>query len=173
MQVWSDSPPSYPDSLDEKDDEEKRKPGCDGRNRSTKNFFNKDFNEIKIRQKFVQKVYLTLTWQLILTAGIVCCFIFIRPLQKFCTKNWWITLCFMAGFLIFYLILMCSKKCRRRFPGNLILLIFFTLIFGCFLGAATCWADTWIILIALGVTVVVVVCVSLFACQTRSGLFIE
>jgi len=161
-----DGPPTYPVSQAER--ENKRK-GCGKRGdvNGTRDLFNKDFNELKIRQKFIQKVYLTLTWQLALTAGIVCLFMFVKPIKEFFIEYWWMMFVFMAGMLIFYLVLMCSKKIRRKYPANLALLICFTLLFGSMLGSVTVHYDTYIVLIALGITVVVVVAVSLFACQTR------
>ena len=160
-----DPPPPYPT------ESPKRKSGPCGPKadkNGRRDLFNSDFNERKVRQKFVQKVYLTLTWQLLLTSGIVCLFKFVKPINDFFVEYWWMMYIFLACWIVFYLVLMCAKNIRRKFPTNLILLIFFTLIFGAFLGVITCGYDTFIVLIALGITVGVVVCVSLFACQTKA-----
>ncbi|XP_075259603.1 protein lifeguard 1-like [Convolutriloba macropyga] len=161
-----EEPPPYP--IDTKPKKRRcGRCGQPGDENGKRDLFNSDFNERKIRQRFVRKVYLTLTWQLILTSGIVCTFMFVKPIKEFFIEYWWMSFVFLGCMMIFYLILMCAKKVRRKFPANLILLIIFTLLFGSFLGVIACSEDTDIVLFALGITVVVVIAVSLFACQAK------
>ncbi|KAL4608992.1 protein lifeguard 3-like [Arapaima gigas] len=115
------------------------------------------WESLEVRHAFVRKVYLILACQFLVTLGIVAVFVFV------------------AVFVITYLVLICCQGPRRRYPWNLILLSIFVrkthflLIFLCsaFLSS---YYDTDAVLLAVGITVVVCVVITLFSFQTKVDL---
>uniref|UniRef100_A0A672LYA9 Protein lifeguard 3-like n=1 Tax=Sinocyclocheilus grahami TaxID=75366 RepID=A0A672LYA9_SINGR len=122
------------------------------------------FDDISVRHTFIRKVYLILGAQLLVTATIVAIFTFVEPVGVFVRKNpaiYWVS---YGVYLVTHLVLVCCKGPRRRFPWNLILLAIFV---------------SWKILshsegikgiavfLALGITVLVSVAVTVFCFQTK------
>ncbi|XP_046701320.1 protein lifeguard 3-like isoform X2 [Silurus meridionalis] len=88
-----------------------------------------------IRHAFIRKVYLILALQLLVTTSIVAVFTFIPSVHLFIIRN---PVVYWASVLIFLIIYELSviDVMRRGFPGNLILLIIFTLAM-CFVAGTT------------------------------------
>jgi hypothetical protein len=106
-------------------------------------------------------------------------FLFVEPLQQFSARNPWLWgVCFVAT-LICVIALACCPSVRRAWPSNFIMLSIFTLCESFLLGSvASCYARDEV-LIAVGITTVVVLALTLFAMQTKwdftmcsSGLFV-
>lgn len=65
--------------------------------------------------------------------------------------------------MIVIVVLACCEGPRRSFPTNLILLGVFTLAIGVMLGVVSAYASTEAVLIALGITCVIVFALTIFA----------
>ncbi|KAF5894336.1 protein lifeguard 3-like, partial [Clarias magur] len=80
-------------------------------------------------------------------------------------------------FFPIYLVLVCSENARRRFPVNLVLLFIFTLAMSYMAGALASYYETKAVFLAMGITAVVCVSVTVFSLQTKvdftscTGLF--
>lgn len=125
------------------------------------------FDERSVRHRFIRKVYALLGLQLVLTAAIAVALMFTPGVPAFLLRYWWITLLLGLAYLVLVLVLTCVKRVRRTFPANLIILLLITAIMGVMSGFMCALADTDLVLIALGITVAVVLALTLFAFQTR------
>uniref|UniRef100_A0A8C2AKM2 Protein lifeguard 3-like n=2 Tax=Cyprinus carpio TaxID=7962 RepID=A0A8C2AKM2_CYPCA len=129
------------------------------------------FDDISVRHTFIRKVYLILASQLIVTAAIVAIFTFVEPVGVFVRKNpaiYWVS---YAVYFVTHIVLVCCQGPRRRFPWNLILLSIFVswkilshsegIKMDC---SQTC---NWAVFLALAITVLVTVAVTVFCFQTK------
>ncbi|KAF5890560.1 protein lifeguard 3-like, partial [Clarias magur] len=125
------------------------------------------WESVDIRHAFIRKVYLILAAQLLVTVGIVAVFTFVQPVQNFVRQNpavYWVS---YAVYIITHLVLVCCKGPRRRFPWNLILLALFTLALSYMTGTISSYYDTKSVFLALGITVLVCIAVTVFCFQTK------
>uniref|UniRef100_A0A671MBW3 Protein lifeguard 3-like n=1 Tax=Sinocyclocheilus anshuiensis TaxID=1608454 RepID=A0A671MBW3_9TELE len=116
------------------------------------------FDDISVRHTFIRKVYLILGAQLLVTATIVAIFTFVEPVGVFVRKNpaiYWVS---YAVYFVTHLVLVCCQGPRRRFPWNLILLAIFV---------SSDYYSTKAVFLALGITVLVSVAVTVFCFQTK------
>lgn len=77
---------------------------------------------------------------------------------------------YWASFVVYFLvfcILVCCKEPRRRFPWNLVLLGVFTLALSYMAGTISSYYDTKAVLLAMGITALVCVAVTIFCFQTK------
>jgi len=125
-------------------------------------------SETAVRHGFVQKVYGILGVQLITTTvigGIV--MTMFRTMLKTSPT---VMIFLMFGSLAISISMMCVFMCQpdlmRQSPTNYILLSLFTLAQGVAVGAICTQYETESVLIALGITCLVVVGLTVFACQT-------
>jgi len=150
--------------------------------------------DLAVRHGFIRKVYGILFVQLLLTFGIVAIFSYIPEVQNYAINNSWLMgVSIAAVFAVMIAMTCCPGNLMRRFPHNLILLGIFTLFEGFALGsiAATYACDSvqmerngnlvcvystdgapavngrMSVLLAMGITVAVVVVLTIFACQTK------
>ncbi|XP_016895107.1 protein lifeguard 3 isoform X2 [Cynoglossus semilaevis] len=70
-------------------------------------------------------------------------------------------------YFMVYCILLCCKGPRRRFPWNFVLLGVFTLALSYLAGAISSYYETKAVLLAMGITAVVCVAVTVFCFQTK------
>ncbi|XP_026878399.1 protein lifeguard 3 isoform X2 [Electrophorus electricus] len=130
-----------------------------------------------VRHAFIRKVYLILAIQLLLTTSIVAVFTFVDPVRLFVIKYPGIYWASFAVYFVAYIILVCCEGPRRRFPWNFVLLFIFTLALSYMTGTIASYFDTKAVFLALGITAVVCVLVTLFCFQTKvdftscTGLF--
>ncbi|XP_060119293.1 protein lifeguard 3 isoform X2 [Heteronotia binoei] len=131
----------------------------------------------KVRHAFIRKVYGIISVQLLMTVGIIAIFTFVTPVSSFVRRNIAVYYVSYAVFLVTYLVLACCEGPRRRFPWNIILLSVFTLAMGFMTGTITSMYDTKAVLLAMIITAVVAVAVTVFCFQTKvdftscTGLF--
>jgi len=149
--------------------------------------------EMSVRHGFIRKVYGILFCQLLLTFGIVVVFSYIPAVQDYAMNNTWLMgVGIAAVFAILIVMTCCPGDIIHKFPMNLVLLLVLSIFEGLALGtiAATYACDKteynvqeqkyfcvntddgtlngrWAVLLAIGITLVVVVALSIFACQTR------
>ncbi|XP_077176773.1 protein lifeguard 3-like [Paroedura picta] len=141
-------------------------------------FFNSTgWDNKKVRHAFIRKVYSIISLQLLVTVGIIAIFTFVTPLSTFVRRNIAVYYASYAVFLVTYLVLACCEGPRRRFPWNIILLSVFTLAMGFMTGTITSMYDTKAVLLAMVITAIVTIAVTIFCFQTKvdftscTGLF--
>uniref|UniRef100_T1J0C3 Uncharacterized protein n=1 Tax=Strigamia maritima TaxID=126957 RepID=T1J0C3_STRMM len=125
------------------------------------------FTTKEIRIKFVRKVYLILTLELLFTAGIVALFLFEKNTRNFVQRNVLLVYLAMGIFFVLYIVVICCRELRRNFPCNLILLMAVTAAQAYLTATITSYYNTDIVLMAIGITTFVTFSVSLFAMQTK------
>ncbi|XP_072019973.1 protein lifeguard 2-like [Amphiura filiformis] len=123
-----------------------------------------------IRRVFIRKVYTILTVQLLVTVGIVCLFFFHDGTRNFVQQNQGVYWASYAIFLATYIALACCPSVRRKFPGNFIALIVFTLALSYLAGTITSYYADGAgrsVLVCLAITAGVTIGVTIFSIQTR------
>lgn len=152
--------------------------GYDGEERAVSDSFGPgDWDDRKVRHTFIRKVYSIISVQLLITVAIIAIFTFVKPVGEFVRKNSAVYYVSYVFFIVTYLILACCQGPRRRFPWNIILLTIFTLALGFMTGTISSTYETKAIIIAMIITAVVSISVTIFCFQTKvdftscAGLF--
>ncbi|NWU76232.1 LFG3 protein, partial [Onychorhynchus coronatus] len=127
-----------------------------------------DWDDKKVRHTFIRKVYAIISLQLLVTVGIISVFTFVHPVRSFVQRNVAIYYASYAVFLVTYLVLACCQGPRRRFPWNIILLSIFTLAMGLMTGTIASMYETSAVLIAMLITAIVAIIVTIFCFQTKA-----
>ncbi|KAG9277630.1 protein lifeguard 3 [Astyanax mexicanus] len=125
------------------------------------------WESLSVRHTFIRKVYMILAAQLLLTVSIVAVFTFVQPVRTFVVRNPGVYWASYAVYFITHIMLVCCKGPRRRFPWNLILLGIFTLAMSYMAGTISSYYDTKSVFLALGITVIVCIAVTVFCFQTK------
>ncbi|KAM8788440.1 protein lifeguard 3 [Rhynchonycteris naso] len=152
-------------------------PGYDGERTVSDNFETGDWDDRKVRHTFIRKVYSIISVQLLITVAIIAIFTFVKPVGDFVRRNSAVYYASYGVFLATYLTLICCQGPRRRFPWNLILLTLFTLALGLMTGTISSMYQTNAVIIAMIITAVVSISVTIFCFQTKvdftscTGLF--
>uniref|UniRef100_A0A8C4SSQ8 Zgc:110410 n=1 Tax=Erpetoichthys calabaricus TaxID=27687 RepID=A0A8C4SSQ8_ERPCA len=89
---------------------------------------------------FIRKVYITLMIQLVITAGIICIFIYWPLLNNWLILNPWFTYTTLPVVLVLAIILACCTDARRKVPLNFILLGLFVSVLASLSYFAVMWA---------------------------------
>lgn len=126
-----------------------------------------EWDDRKVRHTFIQKVYCIISVQLLITVAIIAVFTFVEPVSKYVRRNVAVYYVSYAVFIVTYLILVCCQGPRRRFPWNIILLTIFTLALGFMTGAISSMYETKAVIIAMIITAVVSISVTIFCFQTK------
>jgi len=124
------------------------------------------FSDKAIRLGFIRKVYVILCSQLVVTMGIIGVFT-IQDVKLYAQDHmemFWIAL---VVSLVALIALSCCPDVRRKTPHNFIFLSMFTVAEGFLLGVVTASYDAIEVLMAVGVTSVVVLGLTIFAFQTK------
>lgn len=127
--------------------------------------FDESFSNRVVRHRFIQRVYTILAVQLTITFSFIALCQFEENTRIFLAENpifLWVAM----GLVFVVLCCYCSTTMRRKWPYNFILLLIFTLAFAVVTGVFTCLYSTKIVLGSVGITAVIVIAVSIFACQT-------
>ncbi|NXH39044.1 LFG3 protein, partial [Dicaeum eximium] len=127
-----------------------------------------DWEDRKVRHAFIRKVYAIISLQLLVTVGIISVFTFVHPVRSFVQRNVAVYYASYAVFLVTYLVLACCQGPRRRFPWNIILLSIFTLAMGLMTGTIASMYETKAVLIAMLITAIVAIVVTIFCFQTKA-----
>ncbi|KAK9969557.1 hypothetical protein ABG768_027718 [Culter alburnus] len=127
------------------------------------------WDSMSVRHAFIRKVYLILAAQLLITTSIIAVFTFVEPVRLFVIQNPAIYWASFPVYLVTYLMLVCCEGPRRRHPWNLILLLIFNIKLSCFFpsGIIYSYFDTKAVFLALGITAIVCVIVTVFCFQTK------
>lgn len=129
-----------------------------------KNF---SFNEASVRRGFLRKVYLILMAQLLFTFGVVALFVFHKPTSEFANKNSGLVLAACLITLVVVIAMACCESARRSFPTNFICLSIFTAAESFLVGAIAGRYQAESVFLAVGITAILCLALTLFALQTK------
>ncbi|CAF4200136.1 unnamed protein product, partial [Rotaria sp. Silwood2] len=123
----------------------------------------------EIRRVFIRKVYSILMIQLAMTFGLIALFLFTPSIYQYVRSpsGQWLYFTSYVVFMVTYFVLVCCKSAGRKFPLNLILLGILTLSMGYMMGMISAHYEVESVLIAVGITIVVCLGVTLFSFQTK------
>ncbi|XP_051259840.1 protein lifeguard 3-like isoform X2 [Dicentrarchus labrax] len=130
-------------------------------------FLTTQWESTSIRHAFIRKVYLILAAQLAVTFSVVAVFTFVDPVRLFVIRYPGIYWASLVVYFVVYCILLCCKEPRRRFPWNLVLLGVFTLALSYMSGTISSYYETKAVFLAMGITAVVCIAVTIFCFQTK------
>ncbi|KAM9341925.1 protein lifeguard 3-like [Pholidichthys leucotaenia] len=130
-------------------------------------FLSSRWESTAVRHAFIRKVYLILTTQLAVTFSVVAVFTFVDPVRLFVIRYPGIYWASFVVYFVVYCVLICCKEPRRRFPWNLVLLGVFTLALSFMAGAISSYYETKAVFLAMGITAVVCIAVTVFCFQTK------
>ncbi|XP_076872038.1 transmembrane BAX inhibitor motif containing 1a [Brachyhypopomus gauderio] len=125
------------------------------------------WDSISVRHSFIRKVYLIIGSQLLITVAIVAVFTFVNSVKLFVIQNPAVYWASYGVYLVTHLVLACCEGPRRRFPWNLVLLALFTLALSYMTGTISSFYDTKSVFLALGITMIVCIIVTVFCFQTK------
>ena len=124
----------------------------------------------KIRLGFIRKVYGIILFQLILTTLIVYLTIRYRVLSEFLISNpAFLYLC-IAGALFTEIPIICCQSVAQKVPLNYILLLIFTICESFLVAQTTLYFEPISVLICAGLTLAVVIALTLYAIFTKTDL---
>ena len=127
-----------------------------------------DCKDSNIRLGFIRKVFYLITFMLVITFGFVALVYFTPAIKAFMLKFWWVSI--IMGVILFILIytLGCFRSVARSVPLNYILMFILTACMSYVVGQATLYYDGPAILIAFGITAVVVIALTIYASCTST-----
>jgi len=147
--------------------------------------FGSSFSEKSIRRLFIRKVYGILLSQLLLTTIIIGIIVFVpavKGIYCFTEMRDGIPHCVQGGmhssgraiywasyvvFLVTYITIACCESVRRRSPGNLIVMFIFTVALSLMAGSICVYHDVWWVMMAMGITCLLCLGLTLFSFQTK------
>ncbi|CAL8134988.1 unnamed protein product [Orchesella dallaii] len=129
--------------------------------------FSDTFSDKTIRRAFIRKVYSILSVQLLVTAAFIALFLFHDGLRAYSRRNRGLFYAAMALTLVTMLAMACCESVRRKAPQNFICLAVFTLAEGFVLGTAASTYSQSTVLLAVGITAVITLSLTLFSFQTK------
>jgi len=124
-----------------------------------------------VRLRFIRKVYLIVTSQLIFTFGICSIFVFVEPVKAFAQTKAGLAI-YIVSYVVFVTLLIVFTCCScggalRKVPCNFILLGLLTLAMTYMLSMISAYHRIEAVFIAVGVTLVITIGVTIFAIQTK------
>ncbi|XP_073667865.1 fas apoptotic inhibitory molecule 2b isoform X2 [Paramisgurnus dabryanus] len=125
------------------------------------------WDNMYIRQIFIRKVYSILMLQLFTSMAVIALFTFYTPVRMYIQTHPVLYSISNLLFLVTYISLACCGDLRRQFPWNLILLTIFTLSMACMLGFISSFYNTKSVVLCVGITAVVCLCVTIFSFQSK------
>ncbi|XP_017133350.1 protein lifeguard 1 [Drosophila elegans] len=125
------------------------------------------FEDQSIRKGFVRKVFGILLAQLLLTCAVMAAFVYHEPTKQFVQSNSVVVFVAMIVNIVVLVMIVCVESVRRKHPVNLIFLAIFTFTMSVLLGTASSVMDSDIVLLAVGITAVLVIALSVYAVQTK------
>ncbi|XP_067108661.1 protein lifeguard 3-like [Osmerus mordax] len=129
-----------------------------------------NWDSLGVRHAFIRKVYLILATQLLITFGIVAVFTFVDAVRLYVVRNPALYWASFGVYFVTHIVLVCCKGPRRKYPWNIILLAIFTLAMSYMTGTISSYYDTKAVFLALGITAIVCIIVTVFCFQTKVDL---
>jgi protein lifeguard len=105
--------------------------------------------------------------QLAITLGMIAVFVFYEPANQYIKGNFMLVLIAMVLSLVVAVVLVCCSSVRRSSPANIICLLIFTLLEGVVLAGISAITDAETVMMAVGLTALVSLSLTVFAFQTR------
>jgi len=130
------------------------------------NFFG-TFDETSVRHAFIRKVYAILSIQLLISLGFIALFVFVDPIKDYVEGEAWLLILAVILTFVVLFALVCFENLRRSSPLNFVLLFIFTICESFLLGVISSQYDTKIVFVAITVTAVITVSLTIFAFQTK------
>ncbi|KAK7895737.1 hypothetical protein WMY93_021062 [Mugilogobius chulae] len=112
-------------------------------------------------------VFVILTVQMLVTFSFAALFTFVHDAKYFVQSNPWIYYTSYPAFVLALVFPRCCDGSRRKYPCNLVVLLFLSLSMMYMLGMIAAFHDTDIVIIAVGITAVVFFTVVLFTLQSK------
>lgn len=128
---------------------------------------NFDFSSKTIRNGFIRKVYGILMCQLMVSVGFVLLFTYHLPTKQYVRTHSAIVYIAMAIMFITLIAMSCCESVRRKAPTNFIFLGVFTVAFSFCVATTASFYNTDAVLMALSITTVVCLALTIFAFQTK------
>lgn len=126
------------------------------------------FSSKEVRMGFIRKVYSILSVQLLVTVAFICFFTYHKDTNAWAKKGGVVLMFAALGASIVSLCtLACCGGVRRKFPANFICLAIFTLAQSVVLGFASAFSKSDAVAMAIGITAIVVISLTIFAMQTK------
>lgn len=128
------------------------------------------FSDKRVRRGFMKKVYGILSVQLAFTVGVMLFFIFYVSKSygdRFLSDNIWLLWASMGVSLVVLFPMVCVRSLRMMFPVNFILLAIFTGAESIMMGMVSMIYTTESVIIAAGITTLIVFFLTIFAFQTK------
>eukprot|EP00126_Sphaerothecum_destruens_P004979 Sdes_comp18486_c0_seq1m8481 len=125
--------------------------------------FSDSFIEKSVRLAFIRKVYGILFVQLLLTFSVVAVFVQVEEIKSWVRGNFAFFIGVWVGSLVTIIIIVCCGRVARVTPYNYLLLLLFTLCESVLVGVISAYYDIYEILIAFGITIFIVVGLTLYA----------
>ncbi|CAK9303756.1 unnamed protein product [Gordionus sp. m RMFG-2023] len=125
------------------------------------------FSDKTIRRGFIRKVYALLLAQLIVTCIFITIFLYVPEVKLASRQYPGIYIAALVGTFVLIIALTCFEGLRRKWPLNIIMLGVFTLFEGWLLGSISSYYGKDEVLMAVGITTIIVFSLSIFAFQTK------
>lgn len=119
------------------------------------------------KHRFIMKIYTILSLQLILTFGITLLFVTNQQIKSYVQHSVPMLITAIFSSFVFLIILICCNRIAKIRPWNYIFLTLFTLSEGYMIGVTSTYYSTSAVMMALIITIVVTIGLTLFACQTK------
>lgn len=130
-------------------------------------FKENSFGEKAIRLGFIRRVYAILFVQILVTALMIALFLYVEPIKQYSVANPWMYIVGMVITFAVLIVLACCPNVRRNYPINFILLAIFTVCEGWMLGTVSSHYEKDEVLMAVGITAVVTLALTVFAFQSK------
>jgi len=154
-------PPNTSDGLNGPNNEDSELESGKKKNKRKTKF--KGWESIKSRNHFISKVFAIVMILLIYNFGLMCLFMFVKPLGDFARRYWWMFIVFFVCFLPFNIVLSCCKSVSRKSPINYILLFFAATFLGLGMGCVSANYEIDWVLISVGVVILIVMFLTILA----------
>jgi len=147
--------------------------------------FGASFSDKAIRQRFIRKVYMILLSQLAVTTAFISVFIYTPAIRTFYCKvtreaadgteqcvvasenGFIVYIVSYVLFVITYFAIACCESVRRKFPGNLVAMLIFTLSFSLLVSSISVYHNASWVMMAMGITGGLCLGLTLFSFQTK------
>ncbi|XP_019878774.1 protein lifeguard 1 isoform X2 [Aethina tumida] len=126
-----------------------------------------DFNDQSIRRGFIRKVYSILMVQLSITLVFIAWLVYHKPSQKFVHSHPELFIISLVVVFVALIVLACCGEVRRKAPMNFVFLFIFTFAEAFMLSVTASTYKSEEVVMAVGITAVVCLGLTLFAFQTK------
>jgi FtsH-binding integral membrane protein len=126
------------------------------------------FSNKNVRLGFIKKVYLILSTQLLITFLVVLASFLSKEFRDFQARTTWLLIVFSVLTFIIIIVLACFPSVSRKVPINYILLFAFTIGEAYIVSYVCSRSDPDTVLIATGLTLGIVITLTLYAAFTKS-----